>query len=66
MIGLRIGRGVGKIPFQNKFLFQRTFVTKMTEEAHFYNFTVNDIDGQSVKLEEYRGNVVVVVNVASK
>lgn len=31
-----------------------------------YNFTATDIDGNLVSLEKYRGNVVIITNVASK
>jgi len=31
-----------------------------------YDFTVNDIDGNYVKLEQFKGKVVMIVNVASK
>jgi len=31
-----------------------------------YDFTYSDIDGKELKLEQYRGKVVLVVNVASK
>lgn len=31
-----------------------------------HDFTMNDIDGQPVKLDKYRGQVVMIVNVASK
>jgi len=31
-----------------------------------YEFTVNDIKGNSVSLEKYRGHVLIIVNVASK
>ncbi|HOT96370.1 MAG TPA: glutathione peroxidase [bacterium] len=31
-----------------------------------YEFTMNDIDGAPVKLEQYRGKVLLIVNVASK
>lgn len=31
-----------------------------------YDFTVKDIDGKDVKLENYKGKVVLIVNVASK
>jgi glutathione peroxidase len=34
--------------------------------ASVYDFTVNDIDGKPVKLEAYKGKVVLIVNVASK
>ena len=32
----------------------------------FHSFTVNDIDGNAVKLDKYKGRVLLVVNVASK
>jgi len=31
-----------------------------------YDFTCNDIDGNPVSLEKYRGRTVLIVNVASK
>jgi glutathione peroxidase len=31
-----------------------------------YDFTMNDIDGKAVKLDTYKGKVVLIVNVASK
>jgi glutathione peroxidase len=34
--------------------------------ASFYDFTVTSIEGEPVKLEKYRGKVVLVVNTASK
>ncbi len=33
---------------------------------NIYGFTLNDIDGKSVNLGDYKGKVVVIVNVASK
>lgn len=35
-------------------------------ENSMYEFTMKDIDGNAVKLDTYRGKVVMVVNVASK
>ena len=35
-------------------------------QKSFYDFTVKDIDGDDVKLSKYRGQVCLVVNVASK
>jgi len=35
-------------------------------EKSFYDFTMKDIDGRDVKLDAYRGKVVMIVNVASK
>ena len=32
----------------------------------YYDFAVNDIDGEEVKLEEYEGKVLLIVHVASK
>uniref|UniRef100_A0A667YHS2 Uncharacterized protein n=1 Tax=Myripristis murdjan TaxID=586833 RepID=A0A667YHS2_9TELE len=31
-----------------------------------YDFSANDIDGNVVSLDKYRGNVVIITNVASK
>jgi len=31
-----------------------------------YDFTVEDIDGDKVKLSKYKGDVLLIVNVASK
>ncbi|CDQ81940.1 unnamed protein product [Oncorhynchus mykiss] len=31
-----------------------------------YDFSAKDIDGNEVSLEKYRGDVVIIVNVASK
>ncbi len=38
----------------------------MTAAASIYEFTMNDIDGKSVKLEQFKGKAVLIVNVASK
>jgi len=35
-------------------------------EKSVYDFTMKDIDGRDVKLDAYRGKVVMIVNVASK
>ena len=35
-------------------------------QKSFYDFTVKDIDGDDVQLSKYRGQVCLVVNVASK
>lgn len=34
--------------------------------ASIYDFTIKDIDGNDVKLAKYKGNVVMIVNTASK
>lgn len=36
------------------------------QETDFYNFNVKNIDGEEVSLSDYKGKVVLVVNVASK
>lgn len=36
------------------------------QETGFYNFNVKNIDGEEVSLSDYKGKVVLVVNVASK
>ena len=37
-----------------------------SDAASFYDLTVTDIDGQEVRLARYRGQVCLVVNVASR
>lgn len=37
-----------------------------TEQTSLYDFTVQDIDGELVSLKQYEGQVILVVNVASK
>jgi glutathione peroxidase len=36
------------------------------KEASVYEFTMNDIDGKPVKLDTYKGKVIMIVNTASK
>ncbi|HMQ03476.1 MAG TPA: glutathione peroxidase [Pyrinomonadaceae bacterium] len=36
------------------------------KEKSMYEFTLKDIDGKDIKLEKYRGNVVMLVNTASR
>ena len=40
--------------------------TAAPKERSMYEFTMKDIDGNDVKLEEYKGKTALVVNVASK
>ncbi|MFZ1701793.1 MAG: glutathione peroxidase [Pyrinomonadaceae bacterium] len=40
--------------------------TAAPSETSIYQFTMKNIDGKDVKLETYKGSVVMVVNVASK
>ena len=37
-----------------------------SENQSIHNFTVKDIDGKDIKLNRYKGKVVLIVNVASK
>ena len=37
-----------------------------TQNAGLYGFTVKDIDGSDVALSRYQGDVLLIVNVASK
>jgi glutathione peroxidase len=41
-------------------------VRRNTEMKSIYDFTMKDIDGKDVPLSDFKGNVVLVVNVASK
>jgi glutathione peroxidase len=43
-----------------------TTITMPNKDSAFYNFNVENIDGDQVSLDQYKGNVVLVVNVASK
>jgi glutathione peroxidase len=33
---------------------------------NIYDFKVNNIDGEEIKLQEYKGKVLLIVNTASK
>jgi glutathione peroxidase len=48
--------------------FKGSTMTKLQPltEKTIYDFIMKDIDGHDVKLEQYRGKVVLIVNVASK
>ena len=37
-----------------------------TEAKSVYDFTMKDIDGKDIKLSDYKGKVVMIVNVASQ
>jgi glutathione peroxidase len=39
---------------------------KPLAEKSVYDFTMKNIDGQEIKMEQYRGQVLLIVNVASK
>ena len=38
----------------------------VSSASSVYDFTVNDIHGNPVKLDKYRGHVLIIVNVASQ
>jgi hypothetical protein len=41
-------------------------LSTMSLPNHFYEFTADDMDNNPVSMESFRGNVVVIVNVASQ
>lgn len=48
------------------FVLMMLFVSAVSAQKTIYDFAVKDIDGKLVSLEDYKGKVVVIVNVASK
>jgi len=48
------------------FLVRQAKNEEWRQAANIYEFTVKDIDNQEVKLEKYKGKVLLIVNVASK
>ncbi|MEN9521732.1 MAG: hypothetical protein RL065_109 [Bacteroidota bacterium] len=48
------------------FLVFQSFKAENSNKKSVYDFTMNDIDGHSVSLNQYKGKVIVFVNVASK
>ena len=47
-------------------LFTLLNFSLMAEDSKFYNFEMNTIEGKNVKLDKYKGKVLMVVNVASR
>ncbi|CAN5465684.1 hypothetical protein BH10ACI1_BH10ACI1_27300 [soil metagenome] len=47
------------------FIFNPSPLTPPNEKS-IYEFTMKDIDGNDVKLDKYKGKVVMIVNTASK
>ncbi len=45
---------------------QKQMKTGEKQMPSIYDFTMNDIDGNPVKLEQYKGKAILIVNVASK
>ena len=65
--------GIGRIPSRiertmtGKLIFSSAFAAfSMFAASSIYDFTLNSITGQPVPLSQYKGKVVMVVNVASK
>ena len=52
-------------PKEGQFQIYETNKAQNNEKT-IYSFTMNDIDGNPVSLSEYKGKVVLIVNVASK
>jgi len=57
-VGLQIAPGETKAAEQS--------ADAKTSAKSIYDFTVKDIDGEDVKLSKYKGDVLLIVNVASK
>ena len=50
----------------NVTLAQKEMKGEVKNMQSIYDFTVNDIDGKPVKLSQFKGKVILIVNVASK
>jgi len=48
------------------FLFCGCTTTEVNMPENIYGFSVKDIDGKTVQLENYRGNVLLIVNTAGR
>jgi glutathione peroxidase len=57
--------GVGAAAYALGFIFNPS-PTDPPKEKSVYEFTMKDIDGNDVKLNQYKGDVVMIVNTASK
>lgn len=53
------------IKFFLLFIFQTVILEDPTKAKSIFDFTVKDTYGNEVPLEKYRGNVVLIVNIAS-
>jgi len=51
---------------QTLFITARTALYAVSGESKLYSFTLDDIDGKPVALSQYRGKVLLLVNVASQ
>jgi glutathione peroxidase len=62
---LIFGIGVGAAAYALGFIFNPSPADPPKEKS-VYEFTMKDIDGKDVKLDAYKGKVVMIVNTASK
>ena len=68
IVAVVLGLGAAAIAgaaYHSGFIFNPS-PTEPPKERHIYDFTMKNIDGQDVKLDAYKGKVVMIVNVASK
>src|SRR5215218_2260582 len=59
------GTVVGIAAYHYGFIFNPS-PTEPPKEISMYEFTMKDIDGNDVNLDQYKGKVAMIVNVASK
>lgn len=60
-----VGIGIAALAYRYGFIFNPTPTTPPPQKS-IYEFTMKDIDGNDMRLDTFRGNVVMIVNVASK
>jgi len=51
--------------FMRLLSFTNPFALTKTEKTHFYDLVDKDMDGNEVKMDKFKGEVCIVVNVAS-
>ncbi|KAG6460532.1 juvenile hormone epoxide hydrolase [Manduca sexta] len=54
------------LQYRSPIISKRPPTAAETQPSTVYDFTVLDIQGREVKLDKYRGNVLIIVNVASE
>lgn len=60
-----VGIGIAALAYRYGFIFNPTPTTPPPQKS-IYEFTMKDIDGNDMRLDTYRGKLVMIVNVASK
>ncbi len=60
-----LGLAIAALAYRYGFILNPT-PTEPPPQRSIYEFTMKDIDGNDVRLDTYRGKVVMIVNVASK